>query len=55
MVTGKNQNYFKEFPLDSMKVSGVINMKCKTDFNVKFANDGDTGTHHWFAGGGDCC
>jgi hypothetical protein len=45
-MTDKEVNYLKEYPLDCMKVSGIV--RSKKDFQISFPSQGENGVHIWF-------
>jgi hypothetical protein len=46
MMTDKEAIYIKEYPLDSMKVSGTVSSK--KSVHIWFTSDDENGVHIWF-------
>jgi hypothetical protein len=44
----QHKNSVREYTIESMKVSDVINMSSKTGFNIKFTSDSNAGVQNWF-------
>jgi hypothetical protein len=45
MVAESDKTEKKEYSIDSMKVSRVINVSSRMRFNINFSNDGNTCIH----------
>jgi hypothetical protein len=44
----KNRTYAKEYGIADIKVSGIVDMSSKTDFNIRLTNDGrSSGVYIW--------
>jgi hypothetical protein len=42
-----DKNRVKEYPVDLMKISGVINTSSGRCFKIRFTNDGNASVHTW--------